>query len=313
MRIGLGRQLAAAILAVLGAGVAAAQIFGGGEIAARVNGEPIPLTDVKAVLDARSAGAKLTPDQERAMRRAALDLLVDDVLMRQFLKRAVHAPSGPEVDRVVDELREVLKKQNKSFEGFLREERQTEAQFRVDVATDLQWKAYLANRYPENEARAYFEANRLFFEKVQVKANHILLKLAPNASQTERENLRVRLDGLRNTIKNGQMTFEDAARKYSECPSKERGGDLGYFTYKFMVVDLIARAAFATEVGDVSPVTQTELGLHLLRIVDRTAREPAEFESIRDLVRKTMAQEQNLFRSLLADQRRTAKIEILMQ
>jgi peptidyl-prolyl cis-trans isomerase C len=51
----------------------------------------------------------------------------------------------------------------------------------------------------------------------KVKASHILLK-----SETEAGSLA--FDIRRNTIK-----FEDAARKFSTCPSGKKGGDLGWF------------------------------------------------------------------------------------
>lgn len=310
------RPLATKGLAVLtllaGAGIGLAQLFSG-DVAARVNGEPIPLVDIKAVLDSRPTPAPLAKDQERSMRKAALEMLIDDLLMRQFLKQHVPVPNSADVERVVEELREALKKQSTTLEEFLREEKQTPQQLRGDIVTDLQWKAYLASRYSEAEAKAYFEAHRPYFEKVQVKASHILVKFPPTASPQEKETFRGRLENLRTLIKNNQTTFEEAARKYSDCVSKERGGDLGYFTYKFMVVEPFARAAFSTAVGDVTPVVSTEFGLHLIKVTDRSAPEAVDFGAIKDIVRKTMAQDQALFREILDRQRKSARIDVLMQ
>jgi parvulin-like peptidyl-prolyl isomerase len=283
------------------------------ELAARVNGEPIKLVDVQAVLEQRPAPVRLTPDQERAHRRTALDMLIDDVLMRQFLSRNVQTPPHHEVERVVNEFAEALRKQNKTLDQYLREEKQTDFQLRVDIVTDLQWKAYLAAHYNEGQARAYFEANRPYFEKVQVQASHILMRVSPSASPSEREKARQNMVNLRNLILNRQMSFEEAAQKYSDCPSKERGGDLGRFAYKFAVVESFARAAFATQVGDVSDVVQTEFGMHLIKVTGRTPADPVDFDAVKDLVRKTMAQEGNLYLGLLQEQKRVAKIELLMQ
>ena len=283
------------------------------ELAARVNGEPILLIDVQAVLEQRPAPVRLAPDQERAHRRAAVDMLIDDALMRQFLARSVQMPPNHEIDRVVMEFAEALRKQNKTLTQYLLEEKQTDAQFRADVVTDLQWKAFLAARYGEGEARAYFEANRPYFEKVQVQASHILMRVNPTTSPSEREKARMNMVNLRNLILNRQMSFEEAAHKYSDCPSKERNGDLGRFAYKFAVVDPFARAAFATPVGEVSEVTATEFGLHLIKVTGRTPAEPVDFESVKDLVRKTMAQEANLYAGILQGEKRSAKIEVLMQ
>jgi parvulin-like peptidyl-prolyl isomerase len=283
------------------------------ELAARVNGEPIPLVDVQAVLEQRPAPVRLSPDQERAHRRAALDMLIDDALMRQFLARTVQMPSSQEVERVVVEFAEALRKQNKTLDQYLREEKQTDFQLRADIVTDLQWKAYLAAHYNDGQTRAYFEANRPYFEKVQVQASHILMRINPAASPSEREKVRQNMVNLRNLILNRQMSFEEAAHKYSDCPSKERNGDLGRFAYKFAVVESFARAAFAIQVGDLSDVVQTEFGMHLIKVTGRTPADPVDFEMVKDLVRKTMAQEGNLYPGILQEQKRTAKIEVLMQ
>lgn len=312
MRFTLASTLAlAAVLVAAGSG--RAQLFGGGDVAAKVNGETISLTDVKSVLEQRPSPVPLAKEQERAVRKAALDMLVDDTLMRQYLRRVVPMPNPVDVDKVLEDLKSALRKQNKTLDQFLREEKQSEQQLRGDIITDLQWKTLLANRFSETEAKAYFEANRPFFEKVQVKASHILIKVAPTAPSAEREDYKARLENLRSMILNGKLTFEEAAKKYSECPSKKDGGDLGYFTYKFMVVEPFARTAFATPPHEISQVVTTELGLHLIKVTDRTAPDPTPFDALKDIVRKTMAQEQNLFRTILEEQRRSSKIELVMQ
>jgi parvulin-like peptidyl-prolyl isomerase len=301
------------VLVVLtGAGIGLAQFFSG-DVAARVNGEAISLTEVKAVLDARPAMAPRSKEQERAERKIALEMLIDDMLMRQFLRAKAPQPNSSEVEKVVEELRDALKKQNKTLDQFLREEKQTEQQLRADVFTDLQYKTFLGMRYSENETKAYFDVNRPFFEKVQVKASHILVKAPATMTPPEKDGLKARLENLRTMILNKQLTFEDAARKYSDCPSKEKGGDLGYFTYKFMVVEPFARAAFSTQVGDITNVVSSEFGMHIIKVTDRTAPDPADFNAMKDIVRKTMAQEHDLFRDILSQQRRVAKVDIVMQ
>lgn len=312
MRRALGTKGLALVAVLTLSGIGLAQLFSG-DVAARVNGEPIPLSDVKAVLDSRPTNVPLAKDQERTIRKAALDMLVDDLLMRQYLRQQVALPNTVDVERVVEELRDALKKQNKTLEQFLRDEKQTEQQLRADIITDLQWKTFLSARYAESETRAYFDAHRPFFEKVQVKASHILVKQPQSATPAEKENLRARLENLRTMIKNNQLTFEEAARKYSECISKERGGDLGYFTYKFMVVEPFSRAAYNTQVGEITNVIPTEFGMHLIKVTDRTAPDPADFNVMKDVVRKTMAQEQALFRDILERQRKNARVDVLMQ
>lgn len=92
-------------------------------------------------------------------------------------------------------------------------------------------------------------------EVTQVAAKHILV-----GSQQEAADLlkRIRSD-------NDNLTFEDAAKKYSKCPSKAEGGDLGFFG-KNMMVKEFESAAFALNEGEISEPVETQFGWHLIKV-----------------------------------------------
>lgn len=60
-------------------------------------------------------------------------------------------------------------------------------------------------------------------------------------------------------------SFEDVAKAMSQCPSKERGGDLGSFPREGMMDLLFAKAAFSQKVGEVSKVVRTPFGFHIVK------------------------------------------------
>ena len=59
-------------------------------------------------------------------------------------------------------------------------------------------------------------------------------------------------------------TFEELAQKFSKCPSKARGGDLGEFGRGRMVPSF-EEAAFALQVNEVSGPVRTQFGYHLIQ------------------------------------------------
>ena len=88
----------------------------------------------------------------------------------------------------------------------------------------------------------------------RVNASHILL----NDQKKANEVLQM--------IRGGER-FADMAKKYSKCPSKKKGGDLGWFKKGEMVKEF-EKAAFGGEKGSVVGPVRTEFGWHLIRIND---------------------------------------------
>ena len=96
---------------VVAATYSEAQIPAGNRVAARVNGEEISLAELQAVLDLRPSPVPLSKELQKEMRKAALDMLLDDLLMRQFLRKAAQPVNPADVQKEYDKLHEALKAQ----------------------------------------------------------------------------------------------------------------------------------------------------------------------------------------------------------
>ena len=95
----------------------------------------------------------------------------------------------------------------------------------------------------------YFNPN---LDVHEVRDSHILVKTRPEAVKIKKE------------IESGQISFEDAAREYSLCPSGQNGGDLGYFNRKQMVQQF-SDTAFDLKVGQISDPVGTKFGWHIIK------------------------------------------------
>lgn len=73
---------------------------------------------------------------------------------------------------------------------------------------------------------------------------------------------------LKSQIETGGATFEAAAKEFSQCPSGQKGGDLGSFGPGMMVPEF-DRVVFNEEVGKIHGPVQTQFGYHLLEITHR--------------------------------------------
>jgi parvulin-like peptidyl-prolyl isomerase len=300
--------LIGAVLLLLGPASAYAQ-FGGPPPVAVVNGEPIPRSLYDEALKQRPpVVTPLTAAQQRQIKEAIVALLVDETLVRQFLKKNAPPVDAAEIARQMESLQKGLADQGKSVAEYCKETKQTEAQVRANLALMLQWNAYAAQKVTPAELKKYYADFKDFFDKTTVRASHIVLRITPDATAGERDAARKKLAELRLEISAGKMTFAEAAMKHSQCPSAPKGGDLGFFPRKWMVEEPFAKVAFALKVGELSDVVTTDYGYHLIQVTDRKPGEVTTFEEAQDEVRDSYTEEMKL--TILADLRKAAKIEI---
>lgn len=67
---------------------------------------------------------------------------------------------------------------------------------------------------------------------------------------------------------NAGESFGDLAKKFSECPSGRKGGDLGWFGRGQMVKEF-ENAAFEGRTGSVVGPVKTQFGYHLIKILEQ--------------------------------------------
>jgi peptidyl-prolyl cis-trans isomerase SurA len=113
----------------------------------------------------------------------------------------------------------------------------------------------------------------------KVNARHILVRLSTSASDEKTTEAFVRQ--LRDDVLAGKISFEEAAKKYSnDQTSNEKGGDLGWFETAQLQVPAFREAARTLQVGEISPPLKTQYGFHLVRLDER--REPRQYTLAHD-------------------------------
>jgi peptidyl-prolyl cis-trans isomerase C len=279
------------------------------KVVATVNGSPITMAEVELVL--KKAGPKATAPteaQRREMQQEALTMLIDDQLMRDFLRKKGPKVDLQDVNKQMAELVEGLKKEKKTLDEYLKEQNQTEAQLRADIEGWLQWNAFVKAEVSDAELKKYYDGNKDFFDRVVVRASHIVVRVSPEATKDQQNEVVAKLQAWRKEIVEGKLEFAKAAKEHSQCTSAPNGGDIGFFPRKLAVEEPFAKAAFALKVGEMSDVVQTDFGYHLIKVTDRKAGTPSDFNKIKDEVREMCVEELRVL--ILAEQRQSAKVEV---
>lgn len=123
----------------------------------------------------------------------------------------------------------------------------------------------VVNQPSDEECRAYFEAHAAAFVSEPLYAASHLLLAADISELEKREQLIQKANDLIEQIKQNPTLFEGLVTLFSDCPSKEQGGQLGQFTKGTMVPEFEAAVA-ATPSGLVAEPVETEFGIHIIRV-----------------------------------------------
>ena len=128
----------------------------------------------------------------------------------------------------------------------------------------------------EEDKKAFFEAQKQSFSKPETaSAKHILVDSEEKAND------------ILGKINAGEVSFEDAAKEHSTCPSKDAGGDLGTFGRGQMVPEF-ENAVFNMNNGEVSGPVKTQFGYHLIKLENKNESSIPEYDEVAEEVGKTL-------------------------
>ena len=225
------------------------------KVLAQVGGKPITSADVDAMI--ASMGQRGQNYQSPQGRAAVLDQLIGRQLILTDAKRNLmdREPGYlAELDRVKDEL----------LAGYAIEK----IMGKITVSDD--------------EARKFYDENKEMFNTGEtVNASHILVD-----NENEANELLAKLNA-------NELTFEEAAKAHSKCPSAEQGGSLGEFG-KGQMVPEFDDACFSMRVGEVRGPVKTQFGYHIIRLNSKSDAKAMTFDEVKDqIVQHLTAQKQS--------------------
>src|SRR3990172_9058586 len=312
-----------AALALAGAGAGAWVISNNSKrasaIAARVNGEPVLWSEVDAEVNrfVTQVGAdpksKEFEKQKADLTKGIVDqLILQKLIMQEARKRNVLA-TDKEVNEQLGRIRQQFPNE-KAFGDALAKENLNLTTLRELIRFRLTQRrvadAVTANvKIADDEVRAAFDKDRTTYDKpAQIKVSHILLRVTDkNQEPVAQAKAKIALAKLADGEK-----FEDVAKKYSEDPgSAERGGDLGFVSRGTLVKEF-EEVAWKLKPGETSGLVRTQFGLHIIRVHEVKAAEPADYEKVKGNIREELltTKRQKGFDAWLAEQRKAARVEL---
>ncbi len=134
----------------------------------------------------------------------------------------------------------------------------------------------------------YYEDNLANYGVAEERsANHILVRLEPDAAEEAVEVARQKAQGYREQALQGE-SFEEIARQFSDDEgSKANGGETGYFR-KGVMAPQFDEQVYSMEVGAISEPVRTDFGFHIIRLRDIRAGGTKSFDDAREQVEQDL-------------------------
>ncbi len=141
-------------------------------------------------------------------------------------------------------------------------------------------------KLPEERVEQFYRDHPDYFDMEEVHARHVLVKMDPGAPPESLAAGRQLAEHVRDEARRG-VDFADLAARYSDCPSKAQGGDLGFFQ-RARMVPAFSEAAFAMQPGQISDVVQTEFGFHVIKVEERRGEGLRPIDEVRPAIRRML-------------------------
>lgn len=219
-------------------------------------------------------------DMEEALRQnkeAFLQRLIDQMLIEREIKKAEPGIGQVSDEEVMSVIEDMLSRNKVSMDEYLKKlstEGSTLEEIKKDVRRQLMRMRLLRREVQsrilvtDEEIGRYYDEHREDYEgKEAVRIRQIFLPAAAHADENIRQNARQLAGQLRDRILDGEP-FEMIAAQYSRAPGADQGGDIG-FIEKGIILPEVEQVAFSLEIGRMSDVIESEVGMHLIQVTDR--------------------------------------------
>ena len=184
----------------------------------------------------------------------------------------------------------------------------------ASAAVDALLERELAIPEPDESAcRRHHAAHAARYARGErVALRHVLFAVTPGVDVNA---LRQRAEACLLDLRCRPEAFAEQARSLSNCPSGERGGDLGWVEEGDCAPEFGREVFGRAEVGVLPRLVMTRFGMHVVEVLARQAGEPRPYEAVASAVAQVLRQQTfatalRQYLALLAGQARVEGIEL---
>lgn len=276
-----------------------------GTVIVKVDNAVISSADV----DFAAAQQGLVEQDRAAAEPKLIEQLIDRQLIRAFLASKKIEPASEELQFQIAKAQDAIRKYGDDPHKLLVKIGYTPDRLKSVLALPLAWHVYSSQTITAAQIKEYSDKHKQEIDGTQLRASQIFLK-ADKSNEAAIAAKKMKLADLKRDILSKKQSFADAAKQFSEAPSRDAGGDVELFGWKGKLPPAVSQAAFALKVGEISEPIVSPFGVHLIQVTERHEGQLSP-EDIRPIIIDRLSQQ--LWIETVAKLRSTAKIEFSHQ
>ncbi|MFO7985901.1 MAG: peptidylprolyl isomerase [Desulfatiglandaceae bacterium] len=232
-------------------------------------------------------------DQYLDARRRVLDMLINEKIAHEKVKELDIKVSEKDVDAAIERIKSEnqlthadllaqLKADGTGYDAYRKEVKRELERMQL-INQEVKSKIFLR----EEELKDYYEKHiDEFRSTANVRLAIILLKQQDPTNQGEADALQKQAKSLLSQLDNG-VPFADLARKFSDGPGAQDGGDLGKFEMSELNSQM-ARIVKDLSAGEVSEPVAVPGGVQIIKVVEKHKGGVKPFEQVKDAIHSTI-------------------------
>lgn len=268
-----------------------------------VNGHEITRREIDQEIDSMLGGqlAKIPEEQVDGIRAQLTRRVTDGVIVKTLLEQAVEKNDVQVDDADVATSMKAIQEslpEGKTVADYAEAIGSSEKEIRREVAMSLRIDKLMEKKMgaeatpTEDQVVQFYEENDPMFQAPErAEVSHILVAVAPEASDEDRAAKRAEAEKIRaSLVGEDAADFAAVASSKSDCPSKKDGGDLGTVARSQTVPEFEA-AVFSQKPGEIGPVVETPFGFHIVRVESHQAAGKVSLAEVKPFIEEHLSQQ----------------------
>ena len=225
--------------------------------------------------------------------KKVLNMLIDNKLAESKAKELGIKVSESDIDNEIKRIEEAQGITHEQFLNMLKAHGLTYQEYREQIRKSIQRMQIMEFEVrqriviSDKKIKQYYEEHKDEFRKAaKVRIASIFLKVDDPENAYEVQDVMRRAQVIISRIKAGQ-DFSELAKRFSEGPEADNGGDLGYFTLDELDPQL-REIIENMKVGEVKGPIIRPFGIQIIKLLDRQKAGVKPLEEVRDQIRRIL-------------------------